>query len=379
MVSGGVTTSYTYGADGLRTQKQYGSTTYNYYYVDGRLIRMTWANSYIDFLYDESGSVYSFVYDGDQYYFVKNLQGDVVQIYSIWGTLLVEYDYDAWGNCTVVYEHSSYGDLAEINPIRYRGYVYDFETGFYYLQSRYYDPQVRRFINADSYVNPNGDFLGFNLYAYCSNNPTNYIDPTGEAWYHWALGAAVVAACAVATIVTCGGFAAAATAVTLVASGTAAATTASTVAAGAFIGSSIALGTAAVTAASNSSSVDDFMDQGNWATVAYVATSAGTGGAYGYDLSKSTQSIVENLGRENLKDSSINFSRRAGEHMNEQGRRVPISILGDAIRYGSESPDPRGSQALQYEIQMYRNGSPYNLTVVFDWKTNTIYHFQYEH
>jgi ABC-type antimicrobial peptide transport system permease subunit len=113
VVKGGVTTSYTYGADGLRTQKQYGSTTYNYYYVDGRLVRMTWANSYIDFLYDESGSVYSFVYDGDQYYFVKNLQGDVVQIRSIWGTLLVEYDYDAWGNCTVVYEHSSYGDLAE--------------------------------------------------------------------------------------------------------------------------------------------------------------------------------------------------------------------------------------------------------------------------
>ena len=184
VVTGGVTTSYTYGADGLRTQKQYGSTTYNYYYVDGRLVRMTWANSYIDFLYDESGSVYSFVYDGDQYYFVKNVQGDVVQIYSIWGTKAVEYSYDAWGNCTVVYEHSSYGDLAEINPIRYRGYVYDFETGFYYLQSRYYDPQVKRFINADdaSLLGANGDFASFNLYSYCGNNPVSRFDDGGDVW-----------------------------------------------------------------------------------------------------------------------------------------------------------------------------------------------------
>ena len=183
VVKGGVTTSYTYGADGLRTQKQYGSITYNYYYVDGQLVRMTWANSYIDFLYDESGSVYSFVYDGDQYYFVKNLQGDVVQIYSIWGTLLVEYDYDAWGNCTVVYEHSSYGDLAEFNPIRYRGYVYDFETGFYYLNNRYYDPQIKRFINSDefSYLGADGDFASLNLYAYCGNNPIVRKDTQGYA------------------------------------------------------------------------------------------------------------------------------------------------------------------------------------------------------
>ena len=112
------------------------------------------------------------------------MQGDVVQIYSIWGTLLVEYDYDAWGNCTVVYEHSSYGDLAEINPIRYRGYVYDFETGFYYLNSRYYDPQVKRFINADdaSLLGVNGDFASFNFYSYCGNNPVTRADDCGTFW-----------------------------------------------------------------------------------------------------------------------------------------------------------------------------------------------------
>ncbi len=149
------------------------------------LVRMTWLNSYIDFLYDESGSVYSIVYDGDQYYFLKNQQGDVVQILSVWGTKLVEYSYDAWGNYSVVYSHSSYGDLAEINPIRYRSYFYDFETGFYYLQSRYYDPEIGRWISPEPNVyagafDGGAGLVGYNVYVYCANNPVNYFDPTGE-------------------------------------------------------------------------------------------------------------------------------------------------------------------------------------------------------
>jgi RHS repeat-associated protein len=70
--------------------------------------------------------------------------------------------------------------VGTINPIRYRSYYYDTETGFYYLQSRYYDPAIRRFINADGYINANGDILGFNMYAYCSNNPVMYVDYSGE-------------------------------------------------------------------------------------------------------------------------------------------------------------------------------------------------------
>ena len=112
------------------------------------------------------------------------MQGDVVQIYSIWGTKAVEYSYDAWGNCTVVSENDNYPGLAETNPIRYRGYVYDFETGFYYLNSRYYDPQVKRFINADdaSLLGVNNNFISLNLYAYCGNNPVVRQDDTGDAW-----------------------------------------------------------------------------------------------------------------------------------------------------------------------------------------------------
>jgi len=152
----------------------------------------------------------------------------------------------------------------------------------YYLQSRYYDPAIGRFINSDGQLN--GGLLGYNQFAYCANNPIMNVDPDGHAWWHWALAATIVVACAVATVATCGGFAAAATAVGLVASGTAAATASATVAAGAFIASSTALGIAAMDAAMNSSSVEEFMDQGSWGTVGFVAFSAFYGGYQGYQM-----------------------------------------------------------------------------------------------
>ena len=97
-VKGGVTTTYKYGADGLRIQKSVGTVVYDYYYSNGMLVRQTWGSNYIDFLYDESGVPYSFVYNGTQYYYLKNLQGDVTGIVNRNKELLVEYNYDAWGN-----------------------------------------------------------------------------------------------------------------------------------------------------------------------------------------------------------------------------------------------------------------------------------------
>ena len=166
---GSTSVSYKYGADGLRTQKTVGNTVYNYYYADGLLIRQTWGTNYMDFLYDESGSPYSFIYNGTQYYYIKNLQGDVMRIVDATGSVVANYTYDAWGKVT-----NSGNIIGLYNPIRYRGYYYDTETGFYYLQSRYYDPTIKRFINADSSINANGDLLGFNMYAYCGNNIAQY-------------------------------------------------------------------------------------------------------------------------------------------------------------------------------------------------------------
>ena len=108
---------------------------YDYYYADGLLVRQTWGNNYIDFLYDESG-IFSFVYNGTQYYYIKNLQGDVVAIANSNGTILVEYAYDAWGDVISV-TGTEAATLGAINPIRYRGYYFDTDTEFYYLNSRY--------------------------------------------------------------------------------------------------------------------------------------------------------------------------------------------------------------------------------------------------
>ena len=180
--------------------------------------------------------------------------------------------------------------MANLNPLRYRGYFYDSDTGLYYLQSRYYDPETGRFINADNQLSTGGNLTGLNLFTYCGNNPMNRIDPTGEAWYHWAIGAAIVAGCAIATVATCGGFAAAALAVGMVGSGMAAATTASTVAAATFIGSATAYGTGALIAASTSSSVQEFNDQGNWGTVAATAGGAVLGGASAYASTRGSSS-----------------------------------------------------------------------------------------
>ena len=246
----------------------------------------------LEFVYDDGNQPFAMIYKHGQttelYYYVLNAQGDVIALLNSAGALVASYNYGAWGNYSV---HGADGKkttdptfIGHINPLRYRGYYYDRETRLYYLQSRYYDFANYRFINADGQLSIT-DFVDSNLFAYCGNDPVNRTDPTGEAWWHWALGALVVAGCAVATVVTCGGFAAAATAVGMVGCGVAAATTASTIAAGTFIGSATAYGMSAFAAAVNSNSVKEFNSRGNWGTVATTAGGAVFGGASGYVIS----------------------------------------------------------------------------------------------
>ena len=124
-------------------------------------------------------------------YVVTNSQGDVIALYDRNGNAVVEYQYDAWGNIistTNTTEGSSL-DWNEVNPFRYRGYYYDSETSLYYLQSRYYDAETGRFINQDSYVSTGTGLLGFNMFAYCDNNPVNGWDPTGTLFEKGAGGA----------------------------------------------------------------------------------------------------------------------------------------------------------------------------------------------
>ena len=176
---GNTNISYTYDMAGVRSSKTVGSTTYKYTTLSGLVTRQTGGNATIDFVYDESNQPLAMKYNGKVYYYVLNAQGDVVRIVDGSRNVVASYSYDPWGKLL-----SSSGTLANVNPLRYRGYYYDSETGFYYLQSRYYDPEIGRFINADSYASTDATgLLSTNMFAYCENNPVMRVDPTGELFW----------------------------------------------------------------------------------------------------------------------------------------------------------------------------------------------------
>ena len=194
--------SYTYDMSGVRSNKQVGDTTYTYTTLSGKVMRQTWGdNNALEFVYDDGNQPFAVIYKHGQttelYYYVLNAQGDVSAILDSSGKLAASYDYDAWGNCTV-YDSSAKvltdpTSIANLNPLRYRGYYYDAETGFYYLQSRYYDPAICRFINADTYLSTGQGMLGHNMFTYCGNNPVNYCDSSGR-FFFTLLGAVIGAA-----------------------------------------------------------------------------------------------------------------------------------------------------------------------------------------
>ena len=199
---GNTTWTYTYNADGLRTGKTNGTTTYTYTWNENRqLSSMTWNTGYALFYYDANGTPNSVViddgYDVQTYCYVTNLQGDIVGLISAEsGDWAVTYEYDAWGNLLDKKGYSSgYAGAYVYNPLTYKGYLYDEETGFYYLQSRYYDSTVGRFLNADDtdYLGASGTAIGWNLFAYCENNPITNIDPNGT-WLARIISAIVMAA-----------------------------------------------------------------------------------------------------------------------------------------------------------------------------------------
>ena len=133
----------------------------------------------LTFSYDANGLPMTVDYDGTVYYYVTNLQGDVIAITNFNGQVVVEYTYDAWGNPLAV-SGSDATTLGIHNPLRYRGYVYDSETNLYYLQSRYYDAEIGRFVNGDDFTATGQGFIGNNMFAYCNNNPVIRHDITGE-------------------------------------------------------------------------------------------------------------------------------------------------------------------------------------------------------
>ena len=217
---------YAYDANGIRSSKKVNNTVHSYVTQSGKVVRETIGSgssaTILDFIYDNRGLPFALNYSTNNgssfttYYYVLNLQGDVVKLVNSSGTTAAQYTYDAWGTVTSILNangneivnNTSGSAIAFWNPLTYRGYIRDIETGFYYLQSRYYDPVLHRFINADlpEYTTLSSvSTASANLFAYCVNNPVNLHDENGE-WPSWAKKlvavVAVAAAVVTATVVT---------------------------------------------------------------------------------------------------------------------------------------------------------------------------------
>ena len=242
--------TYTYNANGIRTHKKVGNAETQFYLNGNKIISQITKQQIIDgekinekidkllFYYGIDGLT-GFNHNGTEYIYKKNIQNDIIGIFDNNGHEIVKYLYDAWGNCITKYlqDDDSYATIdsgyngtdtsitnrfiAFINPFRYRSYYYDEETKLYYLNSRYYDPQICRFINADdiSILSEGKEFFnGLNLYAYCGNNPVNNTDESGNAWWDWLIGGLIAIATIALAFVTAGAIIAAAPAIASMAS-----------------------------------------------------------------------------------------------------------------------------------------------------------------
>ena len=190
MIYGSESLSFTYNDEGIRTSKTVNGVTHYYTLSGSRILSEEWTEGTTQHLivcnYDVNGQIIGMSYRNstyssgafDSYLFAKNLQGDIIYIYDESGNKVVTYTYDAWGNVTTTYSNGGASTAASLNPFRYRGYYYDTETKLYYLQSRYYNAEIGRFINADGQLN--GGLLGYNQFAYCVNNPVGLIDESGN-------------------------------------------------------------------------------------------------------------------------------------------------------------------------------------------------------
>ena len=174
----GVTAEFVYNADGLRVQKTVNGVVTKYTLHGKNVVHMTSGADELHFFYDAQNRPAVVLYNGTAYAYVKNLQGDVIALLDGTGNVVVSYVYDAWG-APIGKSGSMAEMLGSVQPFRYRGYVFDEETGLYYLRSRYYNPGWGRFVNADVLIGA-GKLLSHNFFAYCANAPVSFSDKHGQ-------------------------------------------------------------------------------------------------------------------------------------------------------------------------------------------------------
>ena len=221
----GKSVSYAYDVNGIRASKTVDGVKHTYVYDGTQLLAERYGTTRLEFMYNESGQPHLVRYSTNSgssyvtYYYILNQQGDVMALMDTAGELAVKYTYDPWGRVLTVTNGSgtaitSATHIANVNPIRYRSYYYDTDTQLYYLQSRYYDPEVSRFLNADEVdqLGAEDGLVGYNLFAYCINDPINRVDVDGNLslpnWAKVAIGTVALAGAVALTVATGGGAAA---------------------------------------------------------------------------------------------------------------------------------------------------------------------------
>ena len=193
--------SYEYNQNGLRIKKtNISNNTYvTYSYEGDKLIKQYDGTNKVFYLYDDNGVLYGLIWNGTKYFYRRNVIGEIIDIIDINCNVVVTYTYDPYGKLM-----STSGSLAStlgiINSMLYKGYVYDRETQLFYCNSRYYSPELCRWISPDSikYLSPSS-INGLNLYSYCDGNPINRFDPSGTFWISLLVGMAIGAAIGFAT------------------------------------------------------------------------------------------------------------------------------------------------------------------------------------
>jgi RHS repeat-associated protein len=189
MEKSGQNITFKYNAQGIRTEKTVNGITTQYHLVGDKVTYETDGTDTIYYTHDSAGNLVSMNFNGIEYYYVYNAQNDIIALIDAAGNEVVSYTYDTWGKLLSI-EGTLKDTIGIKNPYRYRSYRYDTETGLYYLQSRYYNPEVGRMLNADALGGEVGKLLSHNVFTYARNNPINMEDPEGNiAW--WIIGAGV--------------------------------------------------------------------------------------------------------------------------------------------------------------------------------------------
>ena len=172
---------FKYDENGIRNQKVINGVQTDFITSGIKFLGQKTGENVLLWQVDGNGNTIGFNYNNIPYFYMKNLQGDIVGITDASGNIVAKYTYDSWGKLISIKDANDVDKTTDttfigyINPLRYRGYYYDSETGLYYLNARYYDPEVGRFISADETLDG-----GYNLFEYCFNNPIVFLDLNGH-------------------------------------------------------------------------------------------------------------------------------------------------------------------------------------------------------